>query len=957
MSKTAARLSSCASVIGIMTCLFYIPYLMGRMERIRSTLAVKMDLCRVLQQEVWDEMMTIHNNVPHDRKERQVDPVCNCDYGDRCPPGPPGRPGAPGMPGIPGPPGQRGEPGIPGIVPPLDFQPAVGCKQCPPGPVGKPGPQGPIGPPGEKGPTGNQGQDAYPGNNGPPGPPGPAGQPGQDGKPGQPGPPGSEGVVGRKGPRGLPGPIGQIGPKGQPGPPGNPGQPGQPGYQGHQGEPGSNGALGLRGPPGIPGTPGIPGKDAAYCPCPKRAMSVLVKATKTKGMPGETEETEVNESDECQEEIEAVQGEVLKFTSAALKYAGKNGKKLKNCNKYARIGEKYHLRFKMIKCNQVLVKTILHSYGFEQCSSKNSNCNIIWTGSHLKPHVLRAMASWQRVNHFPRSFLLTRKDKLYECLRRAQILFGNSYNIIPEFFVTPKDYQKFVDHFNAQSHGLKPFIVKPVASSRGNGIFIIQSPGDIPLGSPMLVSRYIENPYLLNGHKFDLRLYVLVTSFNPLVAYMYSEGLARFASEKYSCSAKNYDQHFSHLTNYSLNKNNGKFIRNESADTEDNGHKWTLGALLRKLQHNGIDTNLLMVRVEDVVLKTLFSVQGQIAAASKNVVAYSKCCFELFGFDVLIDTDLKPWLLEVNLSPSLSCDTPLDLQLKSSLVCNVLTLAAVPLVHQKYIESRFPISCATICTSIRKRYASKDAALFIAQRLKKKSIRCLSPSFSPTKIYTNNKERAQNSFERWKMEFDRLGAFVPLFPRENSFYLYSYLMEDYDTINWDARLFEDIYGNRFSHSFSEKTIRLVQEELMDCENIVKIASLSESVREALMPSLKMAGRYMSRMTKPGIRYANKLPKLRPELRKRSNSFEETESKLRSLVANYDDVIFATSLQIDHAAFERPLNNETKPKTLLAEMPKITISKIPNNSLSRIKARQDFYPGSDENAEPILIIQP
>ncbi|MCP9264714.1 Tubulin polyglutamylase TTLL5 [Dirofilaria immitis] len=498
-------------------------------------------------------------------------------------------------------------------------------------------------------------------------------------------------------------------------------------------------------------------------------------------MPGETEETEVNESDECQEEIEAVQGEVLKFTSAALKYAGKNGKKLK--------------------------------------------------------------------------------------------IAINMQELIPEFFVTPKDYQKFVDHFNAQSHGLKPFIVKPVASSRGNGIFIIQSPGDIPLGSPMLVSRYIENPYLLNGHKFDLRLYVLVTSFNPLVAYMYSEGLAR----------------------------------NESADTEDNGHKWTLGALLRKLQHNGIDTNLLMVRVEDVVLKTLFSVQGQIAAASKNVVAYSKCCFELFGFDVLIDTDLKPWLLEVNLSPSLSCDTPLDLQLKSSLVCNVLTLAAVPLVHQKYIESRFPISCATICTSIRKRYASKDAALFIAQRLKKKSIRCLSPSFSPTKIYTNNKERAQNSFERWKMEFDRLGAFVPLFP-----------------------------------------VRI---------RSISTASLSESVREALMPSLKMAGRYMSRMTKPGIRYANKLPKLRPELRKRSNSFEETESKLRSLVANYDDVIFATSLQIDHAAFERPLNNETKPKTLLAEMPKITISKIPNNSLSRIKARQDFYPGSDENAEPILIIQP
>ncbi|VDP12949.1 unnamed protein product [Onchocerca flexuosa] len=669
-------------------------------------------------------------------------------------------------------------------------------------------------------------------------------------------------------------------------------------------------------------------------------------------MANETEESEMNE------EIVATQGELLKFTSAALKYAGKNGKKLKNYNKYARIGEKYHLRFKMIKCNQALVKTILHSYGFEQCSSRNPNCNIIWTSSHLKPQVLRAMASWQRVNHFPRSFLLTRKDKLYECLGRSQILFGDSYNIIPEFFVTPKDYQKFVDHFNAQSHGLKPFIVKPVASSRGNGIFIIQSPGDIPLGSPLLVSRYIENPYLLNGHKFDLRLYVLVTSFHPLIAYIYSEGLARFASEKYCSSAKSYEQHFSHLTNYSLNKNNGKFIRNENADTEDSGHKWTLGALLRKLQSNGIDTNLLMVRVEDVVLKALFSVQGQIAAASKNIVAHSKCCFELFGFDILIDTGLKPWLLEVNLSPSLSCDTPLDLQLKSSLVCNVLTLAAVPLVPQKYVESRFPASCATFSTS-NKRYVPKDAALLIAQRLKKKSIRCLSPSFSPTKIYTNSRERARNNLERWKMEFDRLGAFVPLFPRENSFYLYSYLMEDYDIVNWDARLFEDIYGDRFSHPFSEKTIKLVQKELMDCENvnflIVEAASLSESVREALIPSLNMARRYMSRMTKPGIRYANKLPKLRPELRKRSSSFEETESKLRPLVANYDDVVYATSLQIDHAAFERVLDNEANPKIPLVEMPKITVIKIPSDSLSEIKGRQNLHSEPDENAESMLAI--
>ncbi|VDN29926.1 unnamed protein product [Gongylonema pulchrum] len=272
----------------------------------------------------------------------------------------------------------------------------------------------------------------------------------------------------------------------------------------------------------------------------------------------ELDELDANTTD--LEESDATRGELLVFTSSALKYV--SGRKSDDFNnKYVAIGEKFHLRFKMVHCNPALVKTVLHSYGFEQCSTKNPSCNIIWTGSHLRPHALRSLASWQRVNHFPKSFLLTRKDKLYECIGRAQKLFGDSFNIIPEFFVTPKDYHKFVDCFNAQTHGLKPFIVKPVASSRGIGIFIAQSPGEIPLGSPMLVSRYITNPYLLDGHKFDLRLYVMVTSFSPLVAYIYRQGLARFASEKYCSNAKSYQHQFSHLTNYSVNKNNGRFVK------------------------------------------------------------------------------------------------------------------------------------------------------------------------------------------------------------------------------------------------------------------------------------------------------------------------------------------------------------------------------------------------------------
>ena len=54
----------------------------------------------------------------------------------------------------------------------------------------------------------------------------------------------------------------------------------------------------------------------------------------------------------------------------------------------------------------------------------------------------------------------------------------------------------------------------------------------------MLVSRYIMSPHLINGLKYDLRVYVVVTSFNPLTVYIYNDGLVRFATEKYSLDSE-----------------------------------------------------------------------------------------------------------------------------------------------------------------------------------------------------------------------------------------------------------------------------------------------------------------------------------------------------------------------------------------------------------------------------------
>lgn len=56
---------------------------------------------------------------------------------------------------------------------------------------------------------------------------------------------------------------------------------------------------------------------------------------------------------------------------------------------------------------------------------------------------------------------------------------------------------------------------------------------------------------------------------------------------------------------------------------------------------------------------------------------YRQNCFEVFGFDILIDSDLKPWVLEVNMSPSLATDAPLDFKIKTNLLTDVFNLCGV----------------------------------------------------------------------------------------------------------------------------------------------------------------------------------------------------------------------------------------------------------------------------------------
>ena len=75
------------------------------------------------------------------------------------------------------------------------------------------------------------------------------------------------------------------------------------------------------------------------------------------------------------------------------------------------------------------------------------------------------------------------------------------------------------------------YILKPVAASCGRGIKVINKKTKISRKDGYLASKYVSHPHLINGLKYDLRVYVLVSSYDPLRIYVYNDGLVRFATE------------------------------------------------------------------------------------------------------------------------------------------------------------------------------------------------------------------------------------------------------------------------------------------------------------------------------------------------------------------------------------------------------------------------------------------
>lgn len=219
--------------------------------------------------------------------------------------------------------------------------------------------------------------------------------------------------------------------------------------------------------------------------------------------------------------------------------------------------------------------------------------------------------------------------------------------------------------------------MKPVNSACGRGVYMINKKTKLVKKKDYLVCEYVTNPHLINGLKYDLRIYVLVTSYDPLKIYVYDEGLTRFATEQYSTNMKELSKRYVHLTNWSVNKYSKKFQVNQNAEQDGEGSKWSLTALRKEYIKLGIDEETLFKRIKDLIVKTCIAVESNMMDSMSKLAEHRNNCFELYGFDVLVDADFKPWILEVNVCPSLCSSSPLDRKIKHSLISDMLNLIGV----------------------------------------------------------------------------------------------------------------------------------------------------------------------------------------------------------------------------------------------------------------------------------------
>ncbi|CAH4022006.1 unnamed protein product [Pieris brassicae] len=269
----------------------------------------------------------------------------------------------------------------------------------------------------------------------------------------------------------------------------------------------------------------------------------------------------------------------------------------------------------LTNCRYESIRKVASAFGMREVSEEDA-WNFYWTDMSVSVERAKEMKRFQRINHFP--------GMLEICS------FGEALN-----------YSK--------SRKNKTFIIKPECGSQGRGIYLTKSLKEIKPTDKLICQVYLAKPYLVDGYKFDIRVYTLITSCDPLRIFVYNEGLVRFATSRYADpNVNNTTNVFMHLTNYALNKHSRTYVYDSEA-----GSKRKISTLNKILLSQGVDLDRLWHSIDQVIVKTIIS--------AWPILKHSyHACFPSHDM--------------VNHSPSFHTDTQLDREVKENLLTDTFTM-------------------------------------------------------------------------------------------------------------------------------------------------------------------------------------------------------------------------------------------------------------------------------------------
>ena len=227
------------------------------------------------------------------------------------------------------------------------------------------------------------------------------------------------------------------------------------------------------------------------------------------------------------------------------------------------------------------------------------------------------------------------------------------------------------------------WLIKPAAENQGRGIEIFKH--DLegmkkflfskPEYTSWIVQKYLERPLLYQGRKFDIRVWVLITWKNEL--YYYKHGYIRTSSNHYSL---NTCLNYVHLTNNCLQQFGEKYSRYEDGNTVSFA---TFDSYIRQKCPKFSFESHIVPRMKDLIIDTFLSVKTELNPFKR------RNCFELLGYDFMIDEDLRTWLIEVNTNPYLGVPNRFIEGLLPNMINDMLTICLDPYI--KKINSNEPL--------------------------------------------------------------------------------------------------------------------------------------------------------------------------------------------------------------------------------------------------------------------------